>query len=205
MENVESKAEFVHSYLSSSSTFYKEHQKDALLELLGAQAFYPELTLGFMVSRMIWETFKEKNPDTSLDFSLATLNPLNKKNLANPDEKKIITIFSDTPSLPKQKGILKKDGLTHFYLATPVRVWNEKCLQCHGDPLDAPRFQVEMYGAEHGYNWELEQVVGSRIVYVNIEEESQKILNDTIAAFVISLLCFLITLGLLIYYLKDEE
>lgn len=205
MENVELKAEFVQSYLASSNAFFKEHQKTALLELLGADTFYPELTLGFMVTRMTWEIFKKKNPDTSLDFSLAALNPLNTKNLANQDERDIITVFNNNPSLPKQKGTVTKDGLSHFFLATPIRVWNEKCLRCHGDPADAPRFQVEMYGTEHGYNWELEQVVGSRIVYVNIDEEAQKIIKDTIAAFGVSLLCFLITLGLLLYFLKDEE
>jgi len=204
VEHARVKAEMLHNYLSASMSFFKNHQRSAVMELLGKEDFYPELMLGFMVTRMTWDIFAKKNGGDLVDFSQATNNPLNESNRAIESEAKIISTFLENPSLPKQAGIIERNGEQHYFVATPVRVWNEKCLQCHGDPDDAPRFQTEMYGTEHGYGWVLEDVVSSTIVYVSMKTELHTAWIDAIKTFFISFISLLITLGLLLFFLVDR-
>lgn len=204
LKNAEVKADSLHKYVSASITFFEEHQKNAIKELLGDNVLYPELSLGCMVIRKTWETFAAMNPETGLHYKLATSNPTNNHNLANQEEEELISFFKGNPSVPKQKGLMEKDAQQVFFLASPLRVWNKKCLRCHGDPNDAPRYRVEMYGVEHGFNWGLEDVVSAKIVYVNIDEELRQCVLDAAKILLLSLACFLASLGCIVYVFKDE-
>ncbi|MEM6755334.1 MAG: DUF3365 domain-containing protein, partial [Cyanobacteria bacterium P01_C01_bin.38] len=47
---------------------------------------------------------------------------------------------------------------------------NESCLECHSTPERAPKSQIETYGAENGFGWKLNEVLGTQIVYVPAEQ-----------------------------------
>lgn len=63
-----------------------------------------------------------------------------------------------------------KNGKEYYYFAQPIRVTDETCLECHGDPSAAPEEQLDIYGEEDGYNWELNDTVSALIVYVPIQK-----------------------------------
>ena len=43
-------------------------------------------------------------------------------------------------------------------------------MQCHSTPDVAPASQIATYGDEHGFGWELGEIVGTQIVYVPAED-----------------------------------
>jgi len=47
----------------------------------------------------------------------------------------------------------------HYLYANPLII-NKKCLQCHGDPIDAPRVVVEKYGEKNAFGYVEGEVCG---------------------------------------------
>ena len=50
----------------------------------------------------------------------------------------------------------------------------EACLECHGDPADAPKALLALYGDQNGFGWEVGQLMAVQVVYVPAGE----VLND---------------------------
>ena len=53
-----------------------------------------------------------------------------------------------------------------FYIARPIKITKESCLECHGIPEDAPKSQITTYGADNGFGWKLNEVVGAQVISV---------------------------------------
>jgi len=194
-----SKSQLILDWALSSKKHVKLVQRPLVMALLEKDRFYPELMSGFAVARGTYEIFKKKQP--GYEFKQATLDPLEHTNIANADEVRIINTFRENPELKIQEGIINKDGEEHFYLAKPIKVDMQKCLDCHGDPGDAPKDQIEIYGSKNGYNWKLGDIVATFVVYVPIKEAMAYVRHSTMylgiigaGSLIIVLFCFLIFL-----------
>ncbi|MDA0267991.1 MAG: DUF3365 domain-containing protein, partial [Cyanobacteria bacterium] len=88
-----------------------------------------------------------------------------------------------------------------FYSALPIRIKEQSCLQCHGAPDAAPPAMLAQYGRENGFNWPLNEVIGTQIVYVPAAEVSrtaQRAFSSVIGTFVGGFAIALICLNLLL-------
>lgn len=170
-EEAKKKGNIVFSFILSSREFFKNEQRSLVMELVEKDRFYPNLMSGFAVTRGIWDEFVQKLPDYR--FKQATIDPLHSPNKADPQELALIADFEADKELKTKEGIMEKDGARFFYFARPIKV-GKGCLRCHGDPDDAPRDQIEIYGTENGYNWKQGATVSAFITYVPI----QKALED---------------------------
>ena len=167
MEEAKRKGNIVFTFIEASRMFVKKEQRPLVLDIVEKGRFYPTLMSGFAVTRGIWDEFTKILPDYS--FKQATLDPLYAPNKADSDEIALISEFESNTKLKTQEGILKKDGAKFFYFALPIKVEKE-CLHCHGNPEDAPKDQVEIYGTENGYNWKIGDTVAAFITYVPIQK-----------------------------------
>jgi HAMP domain-containing protein len=61
------------------------------------------------------------------------------------------------------------------FVARPLRVTNGACLTCHSVPEAAPKMMVAAYGGEHGFGWQLDQVVGAQVVTVPTTLQEQRV------------------------------
>jgi len=143
----------------TSSQLYLENNK------------HPKIKSGFVLSHGVWEELQKKVP--GYIFKQATVNPLYLPNKADQKELQLIDKFRRNSTLNNDEGIIKKNGEPFFYLATPIRV-SEDCLECHGNPNNAPQEQVDLYGKENGYNWTVGDTISADIVYVPLKEPLQK-------------------------------
>ena len=166
MADAKRQGAIVFNMIHSSRMYFKKHQRPLVLELVEEDRFYPEIMSGFVLTRGIWEIFEKKFP--GYKFKQATVDPLYPSNKADADEKKLIRLFAADKKLENSEGTMVKDGKAFYYFARPVQV-GEKCLRCHGDPEEAPKDQVEIYGTESGYDWHKGQVVSAAIVYVPMD------------------------------------
>ena len=63
-------------------------------------------------------------------------------------------------------GYRTLDEARLFYIARPLRITSESCLECHSSPQNAPASLIATYGEEGGFGWEVGQVVAAQIIYV---------------------------------------
>mgnify|MGYP000420006630 CR=1 FL=1 len=168
MNEAKIKSEIIMSYAMASREFTRVAQSPLVRQLVEEDRFYPELMSGFTTSRGIYEEFAKLYP--SYIFKQATLDPLHPSNKADAQEVQIIQKFIDNPGLKSDEGRLTRDGQDVFYIATPFAVKHKNCLSCHGDPADAPKDQIDIYGDTNGYWWKMDEVVAAFIVYVPIAE-----------------------------------
>lgn len=187
------------NYMSSYREYFRDHQRALVMEIVSDNRFYPELMSGFVVTRGIWDIFKESQD--GYFFKQATVDPLYPANKADGSEMEMINIFRQQTELTDMEGVIDKNGERFFYMAFPVKVDDKRCLRCHGDPLDAPKDQIEIYGTENGYHWQLGDTVSAFVVYVSIEKPLLAAKRSAGLLFLIGIGSLLLAVLLMTYFL----
>ena len=158
------KSNIILNYAMATMKFMKTVQKPLVTELIEADRFYPELMSGFVTARGTFEIFNKSYP--GYIFKQATIDPLNPYNKADQDERKMIDEFRRNPGMKSSEGHLVKNGEEVFYFAQPISIDSKGCLTCHGNPADAPKDQLEIYGSDNGYNWKMNDTVAAFVIYI---------------------------------------
>jgi len=119
---------------------------------------------GFYILRKVSYNLGEVQPNYL--YKQASSNPLVPENKADYYEEWFLTQFRENSKLKELTGLRtdKKEPL--YYIARPVRVDRPDCMRCHSDPATAPKEQTGKYGTTTGYNYVMDSVVGSNIIYV---------------------------------------
>jgi hypothetical protein len=191
LDEAKSKGEIIFSYIVSANKFFTDNQRPLIMELVEKDRFYPELMSTFNITREIYENFSKKLP--GYNFKMATLNPLQPANKADKDEILLISELDRTQSLARKEGSITKGGVEYYYLAEPVKV-ETSCLLCHGDPQQAPKDLVDIYGTDHGYQWEVGKVSSALIVYIPTKQAMKTAWENASMLFGIGTGCLLIAL-----------
>lgn len=170
----------VSTFIESSRMFYRNEQRPLVMKLVDKDRFYPNLMSGFALTRGVWDEFARKLPDYR--FKQATIDPLYAPNKADADELALIAEFDRNKDLKTKEGILEKDGEKFLYFAQPIKI-STGCLRCHGDPADAPRDQIKIYGTKNGYHWTKGATVAAFITYVPIQAALDSALKSATVLF----------------------
>ena len=138
-----------------------------------ADVFWPE-TIPAYSSRRVFELLSEtERSEGEFDYSYkeAVLNPTNPNDLVDDFEAVLVKDFLADAAVEELAGYreLPEQGLV-FYSALPIIIKNESCLKCHSTPEAAPPAMLAQYGRENGFNWPLNKVIGSQVVYIPAEE-----------------------------------
>lgn len=155
------------SYTDAALHYSRTQAVPMVKHLVGEERFYPEIMSGFVMSRNVADRFKQTQPGYTIKN--ATIDPLWPENKADDQELKVINELKLNKALKKTNGVMNKKGQEFFYEARPM-VTNEKCLRCHGDPNDAPKDQIMIYGASNGYNWKAGEIVSAMFIYVPVSD-----------------------------------
>lgn len=99
-------------------------------------------------------------------YKSAMLNPSNVQDKADAFETVIIEQFQKNKILKELQGFRTIGNQEVFYIAHPLSLTDSTCLKCHGIPEDAPKRMIEIYGTTNGFNWPLNEVIGTQIVSV---------------------------------------
>lgn len=134
-----------------------------LLTLQMKRQFLPQSVSAYAATQN-FKTLREKFPDYI--YKEAALNPTNPNDHATDWEADIIHEFRNNPA--RQELIVERDTPTGriLYLAHPIQIKDEGCLQCHSRPEEAPQTMLAIYGAANGFGWKLNEVIGAQVVSV---------------------------------------
>ena len=181
IDEAKDKGQLIFNYIVATRKFFKNYQFPLVHELVGRDRFIPEIMSGFSVTRGIWDKFGKEQKDYI--FKQATLDPLYPPNKADPQEIAIINKFDRNKHLKTLEGVMQKGNERFFYLAYPIMVDAKGCLRCHGDPANAPQDQIRLYGTDNGYNWKLDKVVSSFVIYVSVDHALEHAKRDALIIF----------------------
>lgn len=189
---------------------YTDDEIRPLLEMHETpEEFWPQ-TIPAYSARRLFDLIEEiggKGGDFDYLYKMAVLNPTNPDDLADDFETTLIAAFArDSQTVePISDEFLSRGksgyqavperGLM-FYNALPIVIRDASCLECHSVPEAAPPAMLAQYGRENGFNWQLNEVLGTQIVYIPAEEVFQEanrafvsVMGLFFLMFAIALLC----------------
>jgi hypothetical protein len=127
--------------------------------------FIPQTVPAFS-AREVFENFRTSNEYVHFLYKEATLNPTNPRDLADATEVEWVNQFRADSTLKELSGFVEREGQQVFYTARPLAIGAESCLVCHSTPENAPASLIATYGSEHGFGWNLNEIVAAQTIYI---------------------------------------
>ncbi|MFY8018783.1 MAG: c-type heme family protein [Inhella sp.] len=134
-----------------------------LLQTQMKYSFLPQSIPSYNATEILAALQKEY-PD--YHFKPAMLNPTNPRDRAVEWEADVIQQFRTSADMKEFVGQRDTPSGPSLYVATPIRITNPACLQCHSTPDAAPKTMLDRYGSSNGFGWTLNDVLGARVVSV---------------------------------------
>jgi HAMP domain-containing protein len=131
--------------------------------------FMPEIVPSFS-SKEVFDNFRKRPEYRNFFHKDATLNPTNLADKADSFETKLVERFRNEPKTLEITGFRNLAEGEVFYIARPLKITQQQCLQCHTTPDQAPKSQLVTYGSENGFGWQLNQIVSAQIISVPSED-----------------------------------
>jgi protein-histidine pros-kinase len=149
---------------ASATKDYTEEQVSPILEHTPQHnTDFLAQTIPFSAANITFKYLRKSYTDYVLRE--AALNPSNLDDRATDWEVDLIDYFRNNPGQTSHVGERSTPTGPMLYVATPV-VAEEGCMQCHSKPSIAPKAMIRHYGPDHGFGWEVNDVVGAQIVSV---------------------------------------
>jgi HAMP domain-containing protein len=179
---------------ASSSRNYTNTQIKPLLETQLKYKFLPQSVPAFAATEQ-FNDLRKKYPDYA--YKEATLNPTNPRDHATDWEVDVVNIFRQNPARTEVIGERDTPEGRSLYLARPIQIKDPACIVCHSTPDQAPKTMIETYGANNGFGWKVNDIIGAQVVSVPTAVPVQRA-NYTFKVFLFSLAgIFLFTITML--------
>ena len=163
---IEDRANMLIQTMNSVRNYTSDNIKPLLKESLETKEnFIPE-TVPAYSAREVFETFRKHKIYKNFLYKEATLNPTNPRDKADEFESKLVEKFRQQTDLKEIAGYRHIKDRELFYIARPLTIKKESCLQCHSNPEQAPKSLIKTYGSENGFGWKLNDIVAVQTIYV---------------------------------------
>ena len=128
-----------------------------------ARRFLPQ-SVPAWAAQTNFRTVQKSMPDYS--YRTVMLNPTNPADQASDWQTDIIDKLKSNANL--KEIVAERDSPTGpvLTMSRPIIVRDPNCLTCHSTPEAAPASMIDLYGSKNGFNWNLNEVLGARIVAV---------------------------------------
>ncbi len=163
---VVSKAQILLKTMNSVRQYTTENINPHFKPLIDPKGDFISETVPGYSALQVFEYFRKDKEYRDFRYKEATLNPTNPLNKADAFEATVVERFRREPKLAEQTGFHQVEGSSVFFTARPIRIKSASCLECHSVPSVAPASMVRRYGTANGFGWQMNEVVGSQIVYV---------------------------------------
>ncbi|MFH2128829.1 MAG: DUF3365 domain-containing protein [bacterium] len=180
--HVYNKTEIFLSTASSIRLYVKDKLRPKIRESLTSDQFILEAMSTSYVSREIMKHLQKSYPE--FIYKRAANNPRNHVNKADEFEDNMLNWFSQHPDKLEWEGMIKKGGRAYYARMTPI--WAEHdCLTCHGNPSDAPKELLDLFGTEQSFGYSVGDIVGADTIYIPMDSTNLMIKEKTLWVFLI--------------------
>lgn len=167
---VTAKASILIKTMSSVRQYTQDKVRNLLLSRLETEPLFIPETVPAYSATEVFANLRKNEEYQNFFYKEATLNPTNLRDKADNYEAKIVERFRQNPAIKEIADFRSLPEGTVFYIARPLAVTQQSCLQCHSTPDKAPKSQLRTYGSENGFGWNLNEIVAAQIVSVPSEE-----------------------------------
>lgn len=150
-------------------------------------------------ARMVFENFRKQLDFSTYLYKEASLNPTNPVDTADDFESGLLTQLSKSETDGEVSGYRTLNEERLFYIARPLTIKTESCLECHSTPDQAPASLIATYGSQGGFGWKLGEIIAVQIIYVPAEE----VFNAALRSFTLVMGVFVITFALVILLINS--
>jgi methyl-accepting chemotaxis protein len=158
------------------------------------EKFIPE-TVPTFSAKKVFDYLSQHPEYKNFIYKDATINPTSRRDKADEFEAAIIERFRQEPEKDNLSGFRTLYGDKLFYSARPFAITQQSCLRCHSTPEKAPKSLITTYGAENGFGWKLNEIIGTQIIYV----PANKVFDNAHKTFSLVLAIFLIIFTTVIF------
>lgn len=137
------------------------------------EKFLPQVVSAYS-AREVFEILRKKPEYRDFFYKEATTNPTNLRDKADSYEANILDRFLKDKNLKEVSGFRSLPGGEVFYIARPLTISKESCLQCHSTPEAAPKTMIERFGTLGGFGWHLHQIVATQIISLPANKVMEK-------------------------------
>ncbi|MGC1305919.1 MAG: response regulator [Phormidesmis sp.] len=169
-DEVTTKAEILTQTMNAVRSYTSDRVAPLLQNQLDTSPEFISETVPAYSAREVFENFRKQPEYSDFFYKEATLDPTNLRDKADEFEAELVENFRARPDLTKLSGYRNLAGVEQFFTARPLKVTAASCLQCHSTPEAAPKSQIASFGAEHGFGWQLGDVVAAQTIYVPSDE-----------------------------------
>lgn len=157
--------------------YVNDVQKPLLSELkrtnkLPKDYFSPTLLSSTFVANHVNDNYS-KSRSNLVRIKFASDNPTNIRNKADSYEKEILSQFRKK-NLPFFRDFRMINGEKNLFYALPVNRNTQDCLQCHGNPSDAPIDMLNHYNAKNGFYEKIGDLRAIVAVYAPVSADNNK-------------------------------
>jgi HAMP domain-containing protein len=163
-EEVTATALLLMETMNSVRDYTSNQVKPELIDRLEVQ-FLPE-TIPAYSAREVFEKLRESANYDDFFYKEATLNPTNLRDKADSFEAELVADFKANPKKTELEGYRVSQGRDIFYIARPIKITEASCMECHGRVEDAPKSMIDFYGPDHGFGWQMNEIVGAQMISV---------------------------------------
>ena len=137
--------------------------------------FIPQAVPSYAAQEILSSLSKVGKDYEGYQYVERALNPTNPNDLAEGWQVELIQYFIQNPSVSEKiDQRVDFSGQETLYVAQPIRVNSPSCLDCHSTPEKAPVALINTYGSARGFNWKLNEIIGTRIISVPTSLQYQK-------------------------------
>ena len=182
-----------------SARDYTIAQVKPLLETQMKYKFLPQTVPAYAATEQFNE-LRKKHPDYA--YKEATLNPSNPRNRASDWEADVVNVFRNTSTTTEIIGERDTPTGRSLYLARPIQVKSQSCLDCHSTVDAAPKTMLDLYGNANGFGWKMQEIIGAQIVSVPMTvpiERAQKTFTTFMGSLAFVFVAIFVLLNLMLY------
>ncbi|HET7145393.1 MAG TPA: DUF3365 domain-containing protein, partial [Anaerolineales bacterium] len=169
------------------------HVRPLLADDLTSSPEFISETVPAFSARTVFENFRKQVDFETYNYKEAALNPTNPLDKADDFEAALLQKMTRGETPGEVNGYRELSGSRLFYIARPLAINSESCLECHSTPENAPASLIATYGDQAGFGWQVGQVVAVQIIYVPAEE----VFNAALSTFTLVMSVFVIIFALI--------
>ncbi|BAQ60990.1 hypothetical protein GM3708_1396 [Geminocystis sp. NIES-3708] len=146
------------------------------------EEFLPQTVPSYSATE-VFENFRSNKDYQQFFYKEAALNPTNPRDQADDFETQIIEKFRSGNVAKAIEGFRNNNNEDIFYIARPLKITQSSCLECHSTPQAAPVSMINLYGSKGGFGWQLDEVIGSQIIFV----PASKVIESARKSFILNM------------------
>jgi HAMP domain-containing protein len=186
-----------------SAVATREYTTEEILPLLetAMKSDFPPQSVPFYAATQNFLKLHKQHPEYA--YKEATLNPTNLRDRAMDWESDLIQQFRNAGQTREIVGERDTPMGRALYVARPIRV-EPQCLVCHSTAQAAPATLLARYGANNGFGWQPNEIVGAQVVSVPLDAATvyaQRTLRAIVVAIVVVFALLLAGANGLLYWI----